>query len=167
MKHLIDRFLDDKDARILVPGAGNAHEVEYLLEQGFTNVFVLDWAQEPLDQFKQRNPDFPQNQLICSDFFEHSGSYDYILEQTFFCALPPARRSDYAAHMHTLLAENGKLVGAFFHWPDKIDGPPFGGTMDEYKQLFNQQFAILHVQMSQHSESPRRGRECELVAQRD
>lgn len=35
----------------LVPGAGNGYEVEYLWEQGFTNVFMLDIASLPLWNF--------------------------------------------------------------------------------------------------------------------
>ena len=42
----------DKSARILIPGAGNAYEAEYLYQQGFENVFVLDIAQPPLDALK-------------------------------------------------------------------------------------------------------------------
>ncbi len=164
MKHLIDTFLLDKDARILVPGAGNAYEVEYLIEQGFTNVFVLDWAQEPLDHFKQRNPKFPAERLICSDFFDHSGNYDVILEQTFFCALPPHCRQDYVKQMNSLLSKNGKLVGVLFHWPEKVDGPPYGGSIDEYKQLFSPLFEIERLEMTTHSIAPRSGRECELIA---
>ncbi len=38
--------LTDRSLKILVPGAGNAYEAEYLHRQGFTHVFVADLAQE-------------------------------------------------------------------------------------------------------------------------
>ncbi len=88
----------DKNIRILIPGAGNAYEAEYLFQQGFSNVFVLDIAELPLKALKKRVPDFPIAQLLNEDFFEHEGTYDLILEQTFFCSFEPTKenRSSYA-----------------------------------------------------------------------
>jgi hypothetical protein len=34
----------NKDIAILIPGCGNTYEAAYLLEQGFTNVTVIDIA---------------------------------------------------------------------------------------------------------------------------
>jgi len=36
--------LKDKDIAILIPGCGNTYEAAYLLEQGFTNITVIDIA---------------------------------------------------------------------------------------------------------------------------
>jgi hypothetical protein len=36
------RYFKDKDIAILIPGCGNTYEAAYLLEQGFTNVTVID-----------------------------------------------------------------------------------------------------------------------------
>ena len=41
LKEYIDQ-LQNKNLKILIPGAGNAYEAEYLFEQGFKNVYVLD-----------------------------------------------------------------------------------------------------------------------------
>ena len=83
--------LTDKNMRILIPGAGNAHEAAYLHKQGFTNVFILDISEIPLNEFKKRNPDFTEEHLIEKDFFKHKGVYDLIIEQTFFCSIVPQR----------------------------------------------------------------------------
>jgi methyl halide transferase len=88
LKEYIDQ-LKDKTICILIPGAGNAYEAEYLIEKGFTNIYVMDISKIPLDNFRKRNPNFPEERLIESDFFEHTGSYDLILEQTFFCSFEP------------------------------------------------------------------------------
>ena len=103
--------LTDKKQKILIPGCGNAHEAEYLFQQGFEEVYVLDWSQKALDNFKNRVPDFPSKYLIRSDFFQHKGNYDLIVEQTFFCALPPEKRKAYVQQMQKLLGKNGRLVG--------------------------------------------------------
>ena len=82
--------LTNKELKVLIPGAGNSYEAQYLFEKGFKNIFVLDYAAEPLRNFKERNPDFPDANLIQDDFFKHVGQYDLIIEQTFFCAIDPA-----------------------------------------------------------------------------
>jgi hypothetical protein len=98
-----------KDVKILIPGCGNGYEAKWLWEAGFSNVFLLDWAAEPLDQFAAENPSFPKNQLICEDFFAHRGRYELILEQTFFCAIDPSLRKNYVRNMFNLLAYKGRL----------------------------------------------------------
>ncbi len=135
LKAYIDQ-LTDKNLRILIPGAGNAHEAEYLHAQGFANVYVLDIATVIFDNIRERVPSFPGNHLIQEDFFAHRGQYDLILEQTFFCALDPTLRKSYVAKMHTILKPGGKLVGVLFSDPMNADNPPFGGSLEEYENLF-------------------------------
>ena len=61
LKEYIDQ-LTDKSIRILIPGAGNAYEAEYLLELGFKNVFIMDISAIPLQNFANRNINFPKEQ---------------------------------------------------------------------------------------------------------
>ena len=77
--------------------------------------------------------------MILGAFFEHKGNYDLIIEQTFFCALPPTMRQKYVWKMHQLLRDSGKIVGLLFN---KIfeSGPPFGGSKAEYVSLFKDAF---------------------------
>jgi hypothetical protein len=130
--------LENKDLKILIPGAGNGYEAEYLFQNGFKNVFVLDIAKIPLDNLLARIPDFPSEQLIHQNFFDHDGQYDLILEQTFFCALDPKLRQDYANHIFKLLKKGGKLVGLYFCFKDRPmnQGPPYNGTLQEYLTYF-------------------------------
>ena len=88
-----------KNLKILIPGAGNAYEAEYLIEKGFANVYILDISEIPLKEFQQRNPEFPSENLLCDDFFNHTETYDLIFEQTFFCSFPPLpkTRKQYAS----------------------------------------------------------------------
>jgi SAM-dependent methyltransferase len=116
--------IKDKDMKILIPGAGNAYEAEYLYKLGFKNVYVLDWAAEPLENLKKRFSDFPEENLLCEDFFSYTGKYDLIIEYVFFCAIDPSQRSDYAKKVFELLKPNGKLVGILFNDPLKGALPP-------------------------------------------
>ena len=158
LKEYIDQ-INDKSIRILIPGAGNAHEAEYLHNQGFTNVFVCDIAQEALNNLRERCPSFPQENLICRDFFQLDGHFDLILEQTFFCALSPGMRREYANRMSQLLKPGGKLVGLLFGIQFPFNGPPFGGSLEEYKTLFNDRFDINTLEPCYNSIGPRQGSE--------
>ena len=100
LKEYFDQ-LKDKSIRILIPGAGNSYEIEYLLNHGFKNVFALDFAKLPLENIKNRIPNIPKNRLIQADFFEHNEKYDLIVEQTFFCALDPQLRKKYVQKIHS------------------------------------------------------------------
>lgn len=159
--------LTQKDLRILIPGCGNAHEAVYLFERGFSNVFLLDWATAPLEHFKQQYPHFPEEQLLCTNFFEHKGNYDLVVEQTFFCALQPHLRPNYAKHVHQLLNKNGKLMGLLFNIPLNTDKPPFGGNKTEYRSYFSPLFRIRVMETCHNSISPRAGNELFILMQKD
>lgn len=154
---VVDRF--DKDSKILIPGAGNAYEVEELYKLGYKNVYALDWSKEPLDNLKKRLPNLPDSHFINESFFDHEGDYDLIIEQTFFCALDPNLRSDYVLKMNGLLKKSGVLLGLLFMVPD-LPGPPFGGTINEYVDLFSRCFDLAYFHPSFESIKPRMGSEC-------
>ncbi|SDH36708.1 thiopurine S-methyltransferase [Winogradskyella thalassocola] len=151
--------LEDKTLKILIPGAGNSYEAEYLWNNGFKNVYVLDFAKQPLDNFKNRLPEFPQSQLLNANFFELDDSFDLIIEQTFFCALNPSLRSNYVKQMLQLLKPTGKLVGLLFNIELTEVGPPFGGNISEYQALFKQVFKIKVLKPSINSIKERQGNE--------
>lgn len=158
LKNYFDQ-LTDKNIRILVPGGGNAYEVEYLYENGFHNTFLLDISSESIKRFSERCPDFPVGNIINEDFFHHKSTYDLVVEQTFLSSFPPARRQEYIEKMSSLLNENGKLLALLFNHLFPHDGPPFGGTEAEYKKMFADKFDTVHFSHSHNSIQPRSGRE--------
>ena len=151
--------LENKEISILIPGAGNGYEAEFLHKSGFTNVFMLDFAHQPLDNFSARVPSFPKQNLIKDDFFDHKGNYDLIIEQTFFCALNPTLRDMYVKKTHELLINDGKLVGLFFEFPLTDDGPPFGGSKEEYVTRFSNDFTIKVLEKAYNSINERAAKE--------
>lgn len=158
IKTYIDQ-LNDKSIKILIPGAGNSYEAEYLWENSFKNIYVLDIAKTPLDNFKRRVPDFPNARLLHLNFFDLDISFDLILEQTFFCALSPVLRTKYAQKMYELLRHNGKLVGLLFNFELTEQGPPFGGSSAEYINIFEPFFDIKVLEASTNSIKPRDNKE--------
>jgi len=151
--------IKNKDLKILIPGAGNAYEAEYLFKNGFINIFVLDISPVAIAEFKHRVPDFPWENIICEDFFNHHDHYELIIEQTFFCALEPHMRSAYAKKMSELLKKHGKLVGLLFNTEFDKAGPPFGGSKEEYVKYFEPYFNFQTFENAYNSIKPRAGRE--------
>jgi SAM-dependent methyltransferase len=165
LKSYIDT-LEDKSIRILIPGCGNTYEADYLLEQGFTNVTVIDIAPTLVENLKAKFKDNPNINIILGDFFEHKGVYDVIIEQTFFCALPPTMRQKYVWKMHQLLSNKGKIAGLLFNRTFE-NGPPFGGSQEEYTLLFQQAFHFLKMEVCQNSATPRAGSELSIELQKN
>ena len=165
IKEYVDQ-LKDKQIRILIPGAGNGHEAEYLHAQGFTNVYVCDIANEALDNLSKRCPSFPKKHLLHSDFFELNEKFDLVLEQTFFCALNPSKRNDYIYQMSHILKTEGKLVGLLFGIEFSFNGPPFGGKLNEYRNMFSEQFDIITMEECTNSIGPRNGNELFFIAKK-
>lgn len=160
--HFINTSVKKSD-RILIPGAGNAYEAEFLFRKGYENVTVVDFSQKALENIKKRCPEFPDNQLILTDFFEHSGEYDVILEQTFFCAITPNLRDSYNSKMLELLTKNGRLAGLLFNFPKTDQGPPFGGNIEEYKITFKG-WKSVEINECYNSIPPRNRKEFFIIA---
>ena len=61
--------------------------------------------------------------------------------------------------MYSLLEEKGKLIGLFFDFKLTEEGPPFGGSLNEYLKLFSTHFNIKTLERCHNSIKPRFGRE--------
>lgn len=151
--------LTNKNLRILIPGSGNGYEAEYLYNLGFKNVFVLDWSDTAIKNFKLRFPQFPSQNIYTEDFFSHTGKYDLIIEQTFFCSFHPSLREKYVQKIYQLLEEKGKFTGLLFKIDFKNNFPPFGGSKEEYLKLFEPYFDFKYFDDCHNSIKPRMGSE--------
>ncbi|HLP50582.1 MAG TPA: methyltransferase domain-containing protein [Chitinophagales bacterium] len=157
LKAYIDT-LTDKGMQILIPGCGNAYEAEYLLNQGFTGVTLIDISSTLVNRLKEKFADKPI-QVLHADFFDHQGRYDLMLEQTFFCALDPALRARYANKTFNLLNDGGRIAGLLFNIEFEKAGPPFGGKKEDYIKLFEPLFNLLQFDTCTTSVKPRMGNE--------
>lgn len=159
--------LEDKNIKVLIPGGGNSYEAEYLFTNGFNNIFVVDVSKTALDNLKNRVPNFPKNQLLHQDFFEVDDVFDLILEQTFFCAINPELRQQYANKIHDLLVKKGKLVGVLFDASLYKNRPPFGGSKKEYVNYFKELFQLNIFEKCFNSEPSRKGKELFINLQKN
>lgn len=150
--------LENKNVKILIPGSGSSYEVQYLWENGFQNVFAMDISQHALDRLKKNCPSFPNSNMILGDFFGLDDQFDFIVEQTFFCALLPDLRGKYVQKLKELLKPDGEVFGLLFN-RNFEGGPPFGGSKDEYLNLFSELFDVVKLENCMNSVEPRMGSE--------
>jgi hypothetical protein len=120
------------------------------LKNHFANVTVIDFAPTLVKNLQKKFKNNPNIKIVLGDFFIHQGNYDLIIEQTFFCALPPAMREQYVFKTHQLLSKGGKLAGLLFN-KNFEGGLPFGGSQAEYEQLFKDHFDVLKLELCQNS----------------
>lgn len=152
--------LTNKDISILIPGGGNSYEAIYLMEQGFTNVTIVDISTVVTERLQKNHAQWLDKglQIICMDFFDLDRQFDRIIEQTFFCALLPDLREAYAKKMAALLKPGGKIAGVWFN-REFEGGPPFGGDVRDYTTLFSRYFERVDFTPCYNSIQPRKNAE--------
>lgn len=158
--------IEDKSILVLIPGCGNAYEAKLLLDIGFTNVTLIDISETLINALKvELKTHTAQGNctLIHGDFFDLQESFDLIIEQTFFCALDPDLRASYVEKMYDLLNPDGKIVGLMFNRSfeegPNAGNPPFGGSVTEYRGLFEPKFKIEKLEEAYNSIPSRQGSE--------
>lgn len=159
--------ISNKNIAILIPGCGNAYEAKYLMDKGFTNVTLVDIAPTVVATLQNELTMYLPHglQIIEADFFTLKGSYDLIVEQTFFCAIDPILRPQYVKQMHALLNDKGKIAGVLFDKKFEV-GPPFGGSILEYEALFTPYFHIKTMAACYNSIPPRVGAELFVILEK-
>lgn len=58
----------NKEIKILIPGCGNSYEADYLSQQGFTNITVIDIAPKLVEVLQKKYADNTSINIILGDF---------------------------------------------------------------------------------------------------
>lgn len=143
------QFLDSNNApppgRMVVLGMGRGHDALLFAEAGF-DVMGVDFAPSAVSSAASMAAERGVKlQALERDIFdlpqEFSGQFDYVLEHTCFCAIPPQRRADYVQVVRSLLKPDGEFIGLF--WAHRRPGgPPYGVSVAELCELFQDDFSI-------------------------
>ena len=158
-----------KPGSVCILGCGNGYDAISFSKKGF-NVTAVDFAETPIKNINNiaNNLSLTIN-TIQQDIFDltpkYNNSFDYILEQTCFCAIDPKNRVQYSNLAHDLLKVGGRLIGLWMPLDKDIKegGPPFGVKEDEVKKLFSKQWKITEDCFPVQSIQARKGREKLIV----
>ena len=154
---------------VCILGCGNGYDAISFSKKGF-NVTAVDFAETPIKNINNiaNNLSLTIN-TIQEDIFDltpkYNNSFDYILEQTCFCAIDPKNRAQYRNLAYDLLKVGGKLIGLWMPLDKDIKegGPPFGVEEDEVKNLFSKQWKIKEDCFPVESIEARKGKEKLIV----
>ncbi|EDZ97908.1 thiopurine S-methyltransferase [Burkholderia sp. H160] len=132
-----------RDAAVLIPGCGSAYEAVWLARQG-NPVRAIDFSPAAVAAAHAQLGAQHAALVEQADFFTYAPPFApaWIYERAFFCALPPARRADYAQRMAELLPA-GALLAGFFFIGATPKGPPFGVERGELDALLAPHFELL------------------------
>lgn len=154
-----------KPGNVCILGCGRGYDAVMFAQKGF-EVTAVDFAPSAIKAVRNlaKKSDVVVH-TIQDDIFsltpEHSNTYDYVIEQTCFCAINPNRRSEYEQVLKKILKSEGRLIGLWFPLDKTIEdgGPPWGTTVDEVKSVFNKGWSIKQEEFLDLSIHSRKGRE--------
>ena len=158
-----------KPKKICIIGCGKGYDAVMFAKNNF-KVTAVDFAPSAVKSLKSlAKKNKVTINVLEKDIFSLSPDYknyfDYIIEQTCFCAIHPSKRLEYERLVHTLLNTNGKLIGLWFPLDKDIKdgGPPYGTTIDEVKTIFNEGWLIEEEKFPSESIKPRKKREILII----
>lgn len=149
---------------ILIPGGGSGYDAVELSKSGLTP-YLIDFAAAPLTRALENAAASKTNIFAYKkNFFDlftdsfHTGFYDAIWEYTFYCAIDPELRGEYAKLASKALRPNGIFIGLFFPTEMDREGPPFVVSKKDVTESFSPYFELNFVE-PQKSITPRKSRE--------
>ncbi|PRP82670.1 thiol methyltransferase 1 [Planoprotostelium fungivorum] len=136
---------------VLVPGCGSGYDVEFFARVPSSNggrssrtstgldlsPLAAATANQRLEQLKLPEEDRSRMKVISGDFFAtEDNSYDTVYDYTFFCALPPSMRPQWAQQMSKIIRPSGQLITLMFPIvPGRKEGPPYSVKPEDYEEL--------------------------------
>ena len=159
--------------KICIIGCGRGYDAVMFAQKGF-EVTAIDFAPSAISTLQSlASGAGVMINIVETDIFlltsQFSCEFDYVIEQTCFCAINPSRREEYEQLVKTIIKPNGKLIGLWFPLDKPMDdgGPPWGTTISEVKSIFYDGWKIEKEEFSELSILPRKNREKLIIFKRD
>ena len=167
------RALVERDAlptgRALVPGCGSGYDVFTLAEHPARRVLGLDVAPTARARFEalraERGIEPERARIEIADFFDFAARteerFELAWDYTFFCAIEPARRSDWVEAMRRLITPGGELVMLLFPATDGPpgEGPPYPIPPEVVRPIVAERFELASLEPVVRSHPGREGKE--------
>ena len=162
----LEKISDEiKKGKVIILGCGRGYDAVMLAKKGF-EVTAVDFSPSAIKFLTNlAEQQGVLVKIIQKDIFslrdDFEGHFDYVIEQTCFCAIDINRRSEYELLVSKLLKVKGQLIGLWFPIGKKNadGGPPFGVSIKEIKLLFSNKWNIVNEEYSNLSIEKRRNRE--------
>ena len=156
---------DLNPGELCIVGCGRGYDAIMFSKRGF-DVTAVDFAPSPIRSVKNMAIESSLNiNILQEDIFSLSPKYDkkfdYVIEQTCFCAIHPERRLEYEKLVHAILKPGGELIGLWFPLDKTLEdgGPPWGTSILEIKSIFNDGWKIEREEFQDISVDSRQDRE--------
>jgi SAM-dependent methyltransferase len=150
--------------KIIVLGCGRGHDALFFAQKGF-QVTGVDFAPSAINVCRERAAKLGLQQRThfeARNIFEllpqYQNTFDYVLEHTCFCAIPPERRPNYVELVAGLLKPGGKIIALFFTHGQE-GGPPYDTNPAELHALFDKYFEFERLEKATNSTPQRRNEE--------
>ena len=155
--------------RVLIPGCGRGDDALAIASLG-ANVTGWDLAPTAIAaaQERARVGSLPATFVVRDALHPtaaNAGTFDTWIEHTFFTALAPERRPQYAAAAATLLRPGGLILGLYY-CDDVTGGPPFAIREEELRALVAPAFHVVTLATATNSADRWAGRELAAVLER-
>ena len=154
-----------KPKNLCIIGCGKGYDAVMFAKNNF-KVTAVDFAPSAVKSLKflaKKNK--VTINVLEKDIFslatQYNNSFDYVIEQTCFCAIRPNKRTKYEKLVYRMLKTNGKLIGLWFPLDKDINdgGPPYGTTVEEVKSLFKNGWMLESEEFPKESIKARKSRE--------
>ena len=151
--------------KLCIIGCGRGYDAISFAKNGF-DVTAVDFAPTAIKYLNNLSMKHKVKiKVLEKDIFsltpKYNNHFDYVIEQTCFCAIHPTRRLEYEKLVFNILKINGKLIGLWFPLDKDVNhgGPPYGTTIDEVKTIFNKGWLTCQEEFPSDSIKPRKNRE--------
>ena len=150
---------------LCIIGCGRGYDVITFAEKGF-NVTAVDFAPSAISSLELlvEKKNINAN-ILMRDIFtlmpDYENYFDYVIEQTCFCAIHPSKRRTYEKVVSGIIKFGGHLVGLWFPLDKSLieGGPPYATSVHEVKNIFSKKWEIVREEFSEFSIKPRNRRE--------
>jgi len=154
-----------RPGNLCILGCGHGYDAIMFSQNGF-NVTAVDFAPTPIKYINDKARELSLDIItIQENIFSLSprldNHFDYIIEQTCFCAIDPQKRKAYHDLVYNLLKPGGSIIGLWFPIGKSLSegGPPFAVSEKEVKLLFNYKWDMKKEEFPNNSIESRLGRE--------
>eukprot|EP00257_Ricinus_communis_P021353 XP_015580826.1 probable thiol methyltransferase 2 isoform X1 [Ricinus communis] len=125
--------------RALIPGCGSGHDVIAIAcpERYVVGLDIAEKAVKKAEELSSSLPNANYCTFLKADFFSWQPTelFDLIFDYTFFCAIEPEMRSQWAIRIQDLLKPDGELITLIFPIDDHLGGPPYKVSVSDYEEV--------------------------------